>query len=227
MKKILNILLILLFVSTLFIGCPPRVPNPPIITNDTIGDTITNPYDSIEYDSIEKYVSIEYLDNYLPNEVGDTFLFTAIKNGILDTILLQLTHNYINKSIFCLAPSRFLSFVDDDYDHIFYWDNISKFVCYESKDIYINFNIFTSIHSDKNVDLGGVDYNSDFYNKNNNILFSGQKGCDCIVKDCIYNTCFPTTITINRDDSLFVEVEHGRGLTIFRDDEGNYWHLVE
>ena len=103
MKKIFFISLILLFVSTLFIGCPPRVPNPPITPNDTIGDTISNPYDSIEYDSIEKYVSIEYLDNYLPNEVGDTFLFTAIKNGIVDTIFLQLTQNYINKSIFLLS----------------------------------------------------------------------------------------------------------------------------
>ena len=42
MKKILNISLILLFVSTLFIGCPPRVPNPPITPNDTISDTISD-----------------------------------------------------------------------------------------------------------------------------------------------------------------------------------------
>ena len=65
MKKIINSAMILFFVSTLFIGCPPRGINPPITPNDTISDTITNPYDSIEYDSIEKYVSIEYLDNYL------------------------------------------------------------------------------------------------------------------------------------------------------------------
>ena len=52
MKKILNILLILLFVSTLFIGCPPRVPNPPIITNDTIGGTyVENNY---WYESLKK-----------------------------------------------------------------------------------------------------------------------------------------------------------------------------
>ena len=45
MKKILNSAMILFFVSTLFIGCPPRVINPPITPNDTISDTITNPYD--------------------------------------------------------------------------------------------------------------------------------------------------------------------------------------
>ena len=227
MKKILNIAMILFFVSTLFIGCPPRVINPPITPNDTISDTITNPYDSIEYDSIEKYVSIEYLDNYLQNEVGDTFLFTSVKDGIEDTISLKLTVNQLYKSVFCLAPSKFLSTSEDDYDNIYYWDNISKMVCYESHDVYVDFNIFATIHSDKNVDLGGVDYNSNFSDRKNNITLSGQKDCDCKSKDCISENCFPSIISINRDDSLFVEIEHGKGITKFRDDEGNYWHLVE
>ena len=34
-------------------------------------------------------------------------------------------------------------------------------------------------------------------------------------------------LRFNRDDILFVEIEHGKGITKFRDDEGNYWHLVE
>ena len=52
--------------------------------------------------------------------------------------------------------------------------------------------------------------------------------CDCLCKDCLLNSCLTNTISLyNIDNILFVEIEHGKGITLFRDDEGNYWHLVE
>ena len=225
MKKILNSAMILLFVSSLFIGCPPRVINPPITPNDTISDTITNPYDSIEYDSIEKYVSIEYLDNYLQNEVGDTFLFTSVKDGVVDTMSLHLAANRIEKSKQTDAKRKSLLISDDDYDYYYYTELIRKYMLYQSQNVRISLFINVVSHSDINNYHAGVNYSCTFRNLGN--TYSSAKDCDCGAKDCISEMCFPSIITINRDDSLFVEIEHGKGITLFRDDEGNYWHLVE
>ena len=225
MNKILNIAMILFFVSTLFIGCPPRVINPPITPNDTISDTITNPYDSIEYDSIEKYVSIEYLDNYLQNEVGDTFLFTSVKDGVVDTISLHLAANRIEKSKQTDAKRKSLLISDDDYDYYYYTELIRKYMLYQSQNVRISLFINVVSHSDINNYHAGVNYSCTFRNLGN--TYSSAKDCDCKSKDCISENCFPSIISINRDDSLFVEIEHGKGITKFRDDEGNYWHLVE
>ena len=52
--------------------------------------------------------------------------------------------------------------------------------------------------------------------------------CDCLSKDCLFYSCLTDTINLyDESDILYIEVEHGKGITKFLDNNGVYWHLVE
>ena len=222
MKKILNILLILLFVSTLFISCPPRVPNPPFPPSDTI------PNDSVsdfQLDSIENYVSQEYLINYLPNAIGDTFLYISITDSIVDTLIFTLTFNQFYKNIYYSSPVG-LSILEIN-DLYSFTDIAEKHFCYESKVFIIDFYITVYMSTDIYNDYMEVEYGSNIDNKLNDEMIGVIDYCECTTKDCVSECCFPSVISVYKNDKLYVEVTHGKGITKFLDNNGVYWHLVE
>ena len=51
--------------------------------------------------------------------------------------------------------------------------------------------------------------------------------CNCYTKDCFADNCLNEEIILHKDDELTCKVEQGKGITLFKDDKGNYWHLVE
>ena len=52
--------------------------------------------------------------------------------------------------------------------------------------------------------------------------------CDCLSKDCLFYSCLTDTINLyDESDILYIEVERGKGITKFRDNNEVYWHLVE
>ena len=94
MKNLFYTPIILALISTLFIGCPPHVSNPPINSEDSISNDSVADY---QLDSIENYVSLEYLNNYQPNSIGDTFLFISYNESVVDSIKLELSENFYYK----------------------------------------------------------------------------------------------------------------------------------
>ena len=224
MKKILNISLILLFVSTLFIGCPPRVPNPPINPNDTISDTIsdtiTHTTDKYKLDYIYNYVSKEYLLNYIPYEIGTAFTFVNDSN-MYDTLYVTLDDIYYvldsfynpNKNIFskqyeqCGGESLVFAFTYNTEEFKFVFTTMIQLGAYVSNTFALTTYDFT-IKRDFEFDTTLED-------------------CNCYTKDCFADNCLNEEIILHKDDELKCKVEQGKGITLFKDDKGNYWHLVE
>lgn len=70
MKRFLIPIILVMFVTTLFVSCPHK-PIYPLQPEDTITkDTIIPPEDSLY-----NYVSEEYLRNYMPFNVGTKFIY--------------------------------------------------------------------------------------------------------------------------------------------------------
>ncbi|MGM9794619.1 MAG: hypothetical protein ACI3ZZ_00120 [Candidatus Aphodosoma sp.] len=216
MKKILNISLILLFVSTLFISCLPHVSNPPINSDDSISSDCVADY---QLDSVENYVFLEYLNNYQPNLIGDTFLFISYRDSVVDSIKLELSDNFYYK---------FSNLVDgsEPFNNIFevMTDHIRRSFSYSNNEIIVNFMMLFSIEKLLNDNICEVDYSYYLYSDND---ISAHAYCECTTKDCVSECCFPSFISIYKNDKLYVEVAHGKGITKFLDNNGVYWHLVE
>lgn len=51
--------------------------------------------------------------------------------------------------------------------------------------------------------------------------------CNCYTKDCFADNWFNDEITLHKDEEQKCKVEQGKGITFFKDDKGNCWHLVE
>lgn len=216
MKNLFYTPIILALISTLFIGCPPHVSNPPINSEDSISNDSVADY---QLDSIENYVSLEYLNNYQPNSIGDTFLFISYNESVVDSIKLELSENFYYK---------FSNLVDgsEPFNNIFevMTDHIRRSFSYSNNEIIVNFMMLFSIEKLLNDNISGVDYSYYLYSDND---ISAHTYCECTTKDCVSECCFPSVISIYKNDKLYVEVTHGKGITKFIDNNGVYWHLVE
>lgn len=216
----LNISLILLFVSTLFIGCPPRVPNLPITPNDTICDTITDTTYKYKLDYIYNYVSEDYILNYIPYEIGTEFTFVN-NSDMYDTLYVTLNNIYY-KLYSYYNPNK--TIFSKQQDHCGGEGLIFAFT-YITDEYKIDFT--TTIELGPYVSDSSVWTFYDFTINRNKVFDTTLEDCNCYTKDCFANNCFNEEIILYKDDELKCKVEQGKGITLFRDDEGNYWHLVE
>ena len=266
MKKIFYSSLIAFFVSTLFIGCPPRVTNPPLPPTDSIPDN-PNYNDSIPpspQDSLYDYVSEEYLRSIFPFELGEKFVYVKETDSVVDSLILTLTYNDIHRAFQLLIDvvahndssynklttiddtivdcrNKIGGFDDDDddiYDDDYYYsddyilsntlENVNVKYKLEGENIAFTFELdfYTTVTKENSYAAMNMVYN--FWTRGTQTINSVYNNCDCLCKDCLLNSCLTNTISLyNIDNILFVEIEHGKGITLFRDDEGNYWHLVE
>lgn len=171
MKKIFFVSLIVLFVSTLFVGCPPHVSNPPINSEDSI---ISDSVADYQLDSVENYVSLEYLNNYQPYSIGDTFLFISYKDSVVDSIKLELSDNYYYK---------FSNLVDgsEPFNNIFevMTDHIRRSFSYSNNEIIVNFMMLFSMEKLLNDSICEVDYSYYLYSDND---ISAHAYCECTKK---------------------------------------------
>lgn len=267
MKKIFFVLLIVLFVSTLFIGCPPRVPNPPQPPTDTIPND-SNYNDSIlpaPQDSLYEYISEDYLRSYFPFEIGTNFVYVNEIDSVVDTITLTVTYNdikrafklqtaviahndssnkitSINKSIVD-GRKKIGGFGDDDdvdsiFDDEYYPDddyilshmleNVNVGIKLEGDNIELTFVLDFGTTVTKENPYACMNKEYTFWFKETKFKNYVCTNCDCLSKDCLFYSCLTYTINLyDESDILYIEVERGKGITKFRDNNEVYWHLVE
>ena len=226
MKKLFYVFSLLFFVSTLFIGCPPHnCPLEPSTkdTNNTSDTIITLPEDSLY-----NYVSEEYLKNYCPYDTGTQFLFVSEKEDRIDTLVLTLRINKIERWFHrsdMLAPKHNTNLSNDNENDVC---NIS----YDFEELYyfINFDnlaLIIYIETSAKLDVPNVMVDYSFltsYSQGG----SGGNYCECDCKECVSETCFPHEIKmydVNVEDKLRIVIEQGRGLTLFVDEHDNIWSL--
>ena len=226
MKKILFLLSVLVFVATLFIGCPPHInpPKPPEQDTTNTPDTIIIPPD----DSLYNYVSEAYLKNYFPFDTGAKFLFVYEGVDHVDSLVLTLQFkdffHYFHRSD-CLAPKQEINLSDKNkVDTCFLWyyiEDILFSVSYGN----LSFDLFVSSYPMKDDSTVMVDYS--FENPHSSFN-SGGYTCECDSKECVSETCFPTEIKVYNDDEkekICLVIEQGKGVTQFLGENDKMWRL--
>lgn len=227
MKKILFLLSVLVFVATLFIGCPPHInpPKPPEKDTTNTPVTIIIPPE----DSLFNYVSEAYLKNYFPFDTGAKFLFVYEGEDRVDSLVLTLQFNeiehYFHMNGF-LSPKQNKELSDDiNNDTCYYWydyEVVDYGVRYSNLDI--DFYITTNPMKDSTWASVLYFVNNPYYS-----LDLGGGDCECDCKECLLKTCFPNEIKIyynnNDKDKLYVVIEQGKGVTQFLGENDKMWRL--
>ena len=226
MKKILFLLSVLVFVATLFIGCPPHInpPKPPEKDTTNTPVTIIIPPE----DSLYNYVPEAYLKNYFPFDTGTKFLFVYDGEDRVDSLVLTLQFNeiehYFHMNGF-LSPKQNKELSDDiNNDTCYYWydyEVVDYGVRYSNLDI--DFYITTNPMKDST--WSSVLY---FVNNPYSPIDSGGGDCECDCKECVLETCFPNELKLSQDndkDKLYVVIEQGKGVTQFLGENDKMWRL--
>lgn len=226
MKKTLFLLIVLVFVVTLFIGCPPHI-NPP---KPSEKDTTNTPVTIIiaPDDSIYNYVPEAYLKNYFPFDIGTNFLFVYEGEDRVDSLVLTLQLNEIEHNFHMngfLFPKQNAELSNDNNnDTCYHWydyEVVDYGVRYSNLDV----DFYISTNPMKDSSSISVLY---FVNNPYSSLDSGGGDCECDCKECVLENCFPNEIKIyhnNDKEKLYVVIEQGKGVTQFLGENDKMWRL--
>ncbi len=211
MKKILFASLIVLFVSTLFVGCPIQPQNPPKDPKDTTD------IDSIKdiLDDIYQYLPKEFYEAYIPYEVGDSVCFSN-NSDTMNFVVYDRSYNFIDN--FCVDTLK---------------NNDIRVIKFQN----LYFDVTLTNPTSRIVFLCDITLNVQyprlspclisslwFYLNDNSVDISCSGDCS----ECASEVFFNNIISISQDGkNVSAVIENGKGIIQFMDEEGINWHLVE